>query len=727
MSEFRSRDSIADIWGERTPYTGEWPARQDLHTTDDPERWVPGVCALCSNGCGLEIGVKENHIVGVRGREIDRINRGRLGPKGLNGWMANNSPDRLKQPLIRRSGRLEPATWDEAMALVVERSQETLQKYTANAMAFYSSGQLLLEEYYTLALIALGGLGTTNLDANTRLCTATAEHALQESFGTDGQPGCYEDFDTADVFFLLGHNLASQQTVLWSRILDRLHSPQPPRLIVVDPRRTETAQAAHLHLAPRGGTNLPLLNGLLHLLIQKGYVDRDFIQAHTTGFDELAEVTSRYTPERVAQICGVPVAQLEKAAELLGTTPRLVSTVLQGVYQSAQATAAAVQLNNLHLIRGMIGKPGCSVFQMNGQPSAQNTRECGASGSFPALLNWQNPAHMQHVAEMWHVRQAHLPTYTEPTHAMEIFRRAETGSIRFLWILCTNPAASLPDLERVRRTLGKPGLFVVVQDAFLNETSEFADVVLPAAIWGEKTGTMTNTDRTVHLCQKAVDPPGDARSDLDILLAYAKAMNLCDRDGEPLVKWSTPEGAFDAWRQMTKGRPCDYSGMTYARLAESSGLRWPCNERYPDGKARLYPEGEFPTSSDACQSFGYTLLHGGEISPSKYRMQDPGGRAHLKAAEYEIAGESPDAEYPFALLTGRLVFQFHTRTKTGRSAPLQGASPKPFVQIAQTDAQALAVSEGDWVEVRTRRGLHASPGAHRGHSAWTDLYAVSLR
>ncbi len=704
MSEQSSRDSIADIWGPRTPYGDIWPTRPDVHVTAEPERWVPGACMLCSNGCGLDIGVRGNQIVGVRGREDDGINRGRLGPKGLNGWMANSSPDRLKQPLIRRNGKLQPASWDEAMSLIVARSQETRRDYSAGAMAFYNTGQLMLEEYYTLALIAFGGLGTTNIDGNTRLCTATAEAALRESFGTDGQPGCYEDFDTADVLFHFGHNVAYTHTVLWARILDRLSSPNPPRLLVADPRRTETARAAHLHLALRSGTNLALMNGLLHLLLRNGHTDNSFIENHTVGLDQLAETTARYTPKRVAQICDIPVAQLEQAAEMLGTTPRLLSTVLQGVYQSAHATAAAVQVNNLHLIRGMIGKPGCSVFQMNGQPSAQNTRECGASASFPAMSNRQNAAHVRHIAEVWNVRQAQLPTYAEPTHAMEIFRRAESGSVRFLWILSTNPAASIPDIERIRRILGKPGLFVVVQDAFLTETTDFADVVLPAAIWGEKTGTITNTDRTVHLCQKAIEPPGEARSDFDILLDYAQRMGFRDKDGDPLVKWTTPEQAFDAWRQMTVGRPCDYSGMTYARLAANSGLRWPCNEQYPEGKPRLYPDGQFPTEPEVCQGFGYTLLSGGEISEAMYRKQNPHGRAHLKAADYEPPEEAPDASYPFAVTTGRLAYQFHTRTKTGRSAPLQNAAPEPFVQIAELDAKALFISEDDLVEIRTRRG-----------------------
>ena len=699
-----SRDSIADIWGARTPYNGQWPVRVDQNLVEEPERWVQGACMLCSNGCGLDIGVKDGRIVGVRGRAADAVNRGRLGPKGLNGWMANASADRLKQPLIRRGGTLQEGSWDEAMGLIVERSQQLIRDYTANTLAFYNTGQLFLEEYYTLSLLALGGLGTTNLDANTRLCTATAESALRESFGTDGQPGSYADIDLADAFFHIGHNVASQQTVLWMRILDRLRGANPPRLVVVDPRRTETAREAALHIAPRIGTNLAFMNGLLYLVLRNRHVDRSFINAHTLGFTALEEVVSKYPPDRVARICDIPAAQLEQAAEIVGTTPRLVSTVLQGVYQSPHATAAAVQVNNLHLIRGMIGKPGCTVFQMNGQPSAQNSRECGASASFPAMLNWQNPSHVQRLAQLWNVEANKLPSYTDLTNMMEILRRAETGSVRSLWIIGTNPAVSLPDLPRIRRILAKQDLFVVVQDAFLTETAELADVVLPAAMWGEKTGTYTNTERTVHLSQKAIEPPGEARSDFDIFVDYARRMKLQDKDGAPLVKWSTPEQAFDSWRAMSAGRPCDYSGLSYAKLAGGPGTRWPCNKEFPDGSERLYTDGAFNTGADYCQAFGHELLTGAEVAEAEYREQNPAGRALLKAAEYEPPPEIPGGDYPYFLTTGRVVYHWHTRTKTGRVKPLQDAAPEAFVQLAESDAGPLRIAQNDWVEVSTRRG-----------------------
>ncbi len=704
----QTRDSIADIWGSRAPYSGEWPARVDQRTTAEPEHWVQSCCVLCSNGCGLDIGVKDGKIVGVRGRAVDRVNKGRLGPKGLNGWEANAAPDRLTKPLIRHGGKLLGATWDDAMSLIVERSKEVIDKFTSSGIGIYSTGQLFIEEYYTLALIGKGGLGTPHMDGNTRLCTATAARALIETFGTDGQPGSYTDIDHADAILLAGHNMASQQTVLWARILDRLAGPNPPKLVVIDPRTTESARHATVHLAARVGTNVAVMNGLMHLIIEAGQIDRDYIRDHTTGFGKLARTVARYTPEVVEEISQVPAAKLREAARVLGTSPRLMSTVLQGFYQSNQASSASVQVNNLQLIRGMIGKPGCTVLQMNGQPTAQNNRECGTDGEMPAFRNWDNPDHIAEIARLWNVPIEKIPHWATPTHAMQIFRHAETGSIRLLWVIATNPAVSMPDLSRIRKILSQKELFLIVQDGFPNETTEFADVVLPAAIWGEKTGTFTNVDRTVHLSRKAIEPPGNARSDLDIFLDYSRRMDFRDKDGAPLVKWADPEGAFDGWRECSKGRPCDYSGMTYAKLS-GSGIQWPCNEQFPDGLERMYTDGKFNTRSDYCTDYGHDLDTGAAIEPEFHKANDPIDRAILKSVDYHPPFEEPDADYPLWLTTGRVVYHFHTRTKTGRSSALAAAAPDAYVQMAKEDADRLGIAEGDMVTVESRRGQLKAP------------------
>lgn len=705
----QTRDSIIDIWGDRTPYFGEWSVRVDERTLEEPDQWVQSACLLCSNGCGMDIGVKDGKIVGVRGRAVDAVNQGRLGPKGLHGWIANNSIDRLTKPLIRRHGQLEEASWDEAMNLIVQRSKEIREKYTSGAIGFYTSGQLFIEEYYTRGVIGKAGLGTPHMDGNTRLCTATAGAALKESFGSDGQPGSYTDLDTTEAILHVGHNMASQQTVLWMRILDRLAGPNPPKIVVIDPRKTFTAKEADVHLAPKVGTNIPVMNGLLNLLIEADQIDYSYINAHTVGFKTLKQTVSKWTPERVEQVAKVPADQLRAAAEILGTTKTLVSTVLQGVYQSMQATAAACQVNNLHLLRGLIGRSGCGLLQMNGQPTAQNTRECGADGDIPAFRNWDNPEHIEELARLWNVDVNVIPHWSPPTHAMQIFRYAEQGSIKMLWISATNPAVSLPELKRVRRILQKDDLFVVVQDAFLTETAKLADVVLPAAIWGEKTGTHTNVDRTVHISHKAVDPPGEARSDLDIFLDYARRMNFRDRDGALLIKWNSPEEAFEAWIECTRGKICDYTGFSYAKLTGGSGIQWPCNEQHPNGTPHLYSESVFNTSYERCETYGHDLDTGAATTPEEYRANDPKGKAFLKAADYMPPHEEPDADYPIWLTTGRVVYHFHTRTKTGRSPELNQAAPDAFVQISTEDADKYGIIDGDLIEVESRRGKVVEP------------------
>ena len=391
---------------------------------------------------------------------------------------------------------------------------------------------------------------------------------------------------------LYGHNVAETQTVLWMRMLDRLAGPNPPKVISVDPRETPVARAATVHLGPLPGTNVALMNGLLHELIRNDWVDHDYFAAHTGGYQELMQQVEDYPVERVAAICPVPAEQIREAARIVGTAHRLLSTVLQGFYQSHQATAAAVQVNNINIIRGMLGKPGAGVLQMNGQPTAENTRECGADGDLPGFRNWANDSHVAELARIWNLDQMQIPHYAPPTHLMQMMRYVEQGTIRFLWVSATNPAVSLPELSRIRSILSQQRLFLVVQDIFPTETTELADVVLPAATWGEKTGTFTNADRTVHLSDKAVEPPGAARPDLDIFLDYARRMDFRDKDGAPLPAWQDAESAFEAWKQCSAGRPCDYTGLSYAKLRGGSGIQWPCTAEHPEGTERLYADGQ---------------------------------------------------------------------------------------------------------------------------------------
>jgi len=671
---------------------------------EEVDCWVQTASILHSNGDALDVAAKDGRIVGVRGRGVDRVNRGRVDPKDLFGWQANNSEERLKSPLVRRDGELVEASWDEVMDAIVERSKQLLEEKGPLAFGFYTTGQLFLEEYYTLAVIGRGGLGTPHMDGNTRLCTATAAAALKETFGTDGQPGSYGDVNHADTICLYGHNVAETQAVLWMRMLDRLEGPNPPKLVVVDPRPTPPAKRADVHLAVKNGTNQALMNALLHEIIANGWYDEEYVKAHTMGFEDLKQTVMDYTPEKTAEICGVPAEQIREAARIIGAAERLFSTVLQGFYQSHQATAAACQVNNVHLLRGMIGKPGCGLLQMNGQPTAQNTRETGANGDMPGFRNWDNKEHVQELADIWNVERMKIPHWAPPTHAMQIWRYAEQGSINFLWVSCTNPAVSLPDLPRIRSILQQEGLFLVVQDIFLTETARYADVVLPAATWGEKTGTFTNADRTVHISEKAVDPPGEAKPDLEIFLDYARRMDFRDKDGQPLIKWHDAETTFEAWKECSRGRPSDYTGITYDRLRGGSGIQWPCNDEYPEGRERLYTDAVFNTQTDYCEWYGQDLITGAFNTEMEHKAMSPDGRAIILPAGYLPPHEEPGGDYPYRYINGRTIYHFHTRTKTARAPQLQHAAPDVWLEISPTDAENLGVKEGDMVRVESPRG-----------------------
>jgi anaerobic selenocysteine-containing dehydrogenase len=335
---------------------------------------------------------------------------------------------------------------------------------------------------------------------------------------------------------------------------------------------------------------------------------------------------------------------------------------------------------------------------MNGQPTAQNNRETGADGDLTGFRNWQNPQHVQRLAELWNVDPMTIPHWSDPTHAMQIFSYAEAGTIGLLWVSATNPAVSMPESARIKRILGGEQCFVVVQDLFLTETAALADVVLPAAGWGEKTGTFTNADRSVHLSEKAVERPGEARPDLEIFLDYAKRLDLRDKDGAPLIHWSTPEEAFEAWVECSKGRPCDYSGISYDLLRGGSGVQW------PRGQERLYTDGITFAAPDKCESYGKDPVTGAPTEPTAYKASNPDGKALLKAAEWVPPHEVPSEDFPLVLTTGRTLFQFHTRTKTDRAPQLHKAAPEVWVELAAADASRWGLEEGDLLAVETPRG-----------------------
>lgn len=501
--------------------------------------------------------------------------------------------------------------------------------------------------------------------------------------------------------------MAEAQTVLWERMLAAKRR-NSGRILVVDPRKSPTVrQGADLHLQIRIGTNIALMNGLIHLLVAHSWIKRDFIDASTVGFPELERIVREYPPGRVSEICGIPASELEQAAEWIGTTDRMVSTVLQGFYQSVEATASTSLVNTVHLIRGAIGRRGAGPLPMAGQPSAMCNRETGAGGTYPACRNPLNPAHMKELCEIWNIdfQTFHAKT---PTDILTMLKAAERGQVEFMWVIGTNPLVSLPDQNRTQRLLGK--LFLVVQDPFVDTDSvALADIYFPAAMWGEKAGCVNNADRSINLLQKAVEPPGEARTDFDVIVDVARRLGLQDRDGRPLISFREPQDAFSEWRRVTKGRPCDYSGVTYEVILEHGAIRWPFNEQHPLGSERLYEDLKFWTDVDDCESYGMDFLTDTHLTREEYQRIDARGRAILGPARWRMQPNPASAEYPFVLSSGRVVYHFHTRTKTARSRALNRRAPYAYVEMRPDDAEQLGIGFGDLVEVTSPHGVWEGP------------------
>ncbi|WP_206811997.1 molybdopterin oxidoreductase family protein [Paradesulfitobacterium ferrireducens] len=657
-------------------FTSDSPA-----AAETPDEWVYSTCGYCSVGCGLYIGTKDGRAVAVKGNKEYPVNQGRLCIKGLYEWKVLHHPERAAVPLIRRESDLAPGTWEQAFGLMTGKIKENLRAYGPESIGIYHTGQLLLEEYYALGKLGKGVLGTPNFDANTRLCMASTVEGYIRSFGADGPPGCYDDLDQAKLIFIFGSNPAEMHPQLWQRIM-RSREQNAAKIIVADPRLTLAAQVADLHLRLRPGTNVPLLNSMAYVLMEEGLTDPAYIAAHVSGYEELRALVQHYPPERAEALTGVKAEMIVEAARMFGRASAATTFFCQGVNQSMSATDSVTLINNLHLITGKIGKPGSAPFSLTGQATAMSTREVGAGRYLPGFRNPQNPAHRREVADFWGVKENRLPYKT--TDIMQILKLIEEDKLKVLWVIGTNPAVSLPDQGYVRALLDK--VFLIVQDVYYPmETAKYADIFLPAAQWGEKTGTYTNSERRVNVGYKAVEPPGEAKADLDIFKEVGKRLGA-----GRMFSWSSSEEVFAEWAALSRGRPNDMSGMTYKRMEQEGGLQWPCPELGHQGTARLYSEGNFPTWEGESQAYG----------PNN----NDEGRARLWAVDYSAPPEVPDAEYPFWLNTGRIIEHYHTRTKTKRVPELSALAKQGFAVLNPEDAARLSLAEGDRVKITTRRG-----------------------
>ncbi len=637
-----------------------------------PDQWVPTTCGYCSVGCGMFIGVKDGRASSVRGNPDHPVNKGLLCPKGLSEHQTIDASTRARYPLLRRRRRLERVAWDEAIGTMARKFGEVREEYGPEAIGVISTGQLVTEEFYTLGKLVQLGLGTRHYDGNTTLCMATAVAGYKRSFGSDGPPGAYDDFEQADVVMLIGANIADNHPILWQR----LEANRRKTLIVVDPRVTKTAMLADLHLPLKPRSDLALVNGLIHIVIDQGLIDREYIDAHTTGFDELCESIRAYTPEHTASITGIPPELLYRTALVYAQARSACVAWTMGVNHSTKGTETVNAINNLALITGNIGRAGAAPFSITGQCNAMGTREAGFASSLPGYRKFESPADREELAAIWNVPVERIPEARGLAYP-DIIEAALDARIRALWIIATNPIVSFPNLGALKQSLETLEL-LVVQDGFHpTPTTELADLVLPAAIWGEKDGTYTNSERRVSKVNRAVDPPGEARSDFDIFLDLAAALGCRD---ELFPGWTRPADAFDEWKRVSAGRLCDYSGMSYEAIERCGGIQWPygaADATPPAATRRLYSAGTFQTAD---------------------------GKARLLPTTWEPFPEQPTREFPFVLNTGRTVEHWHTRTKTGQVPILERLSPGAWVEMNPRDARELRLKPTDRVDVVSRRG-----------------------
>jgi anaerobic selenocysteine-containing dehydrogenase len=665
-----------DHGGDRYRYVHD-PVMGPISASRAPDRWIRTTCGYCSVGCGMLTGVRDGQMVAVAGDPDHPVNRGRLCPKGLSEHHTLTAPGRLTAPLLRdASGAERPVSWDRALDEVAGRFGDLLEAHGPESVAVLSTGQLVTEEFYALGKLVRLGLGLAHYDGNTTLCMASAVSGYKLSFGSDGPPGCYDDLEQADCVLLIGANVADNHPLLAPRLLaDRAGS-----VIVVDPRVTKTAMIADLHLALRPRTDITLLNGIIKVLVDEDLVDAGYVARHTTGYDDLEAHVQAYPLDRVAAECGLPAEQVRDAALRFGRAERGLVAWTMGVNHSVQGTETVALINTLCAITGNIGRPGAAPLSITGQCNAMGTREAGFTASMPGYRSFDDPAARAHLADLWGLDEERLPRERGRAYP-DIVNAVIDGTVRALWVIGTNPVVSFPNRELLEDALGRLDL-LVVQDGFETPTTALADVVLPAAIWGEKDGTFTNTERRASRVRKAVEPPGEARTDFDIVLALADRFGVRD---ELFGGWTGPRDAFEEWRRVSAGALCDYSAMTWEGIDAAGGIQWQAPTGGDDaapgaaqaGSPRLYADGRFPT---------------------------PDGRARLRCVDPTPISDRPREQFPLLLNTGRTVEHWHTRTKTGRVEVLERLAPEAWVEVNPADARRLRLRSGEVARVVSERG-----------------------
>ena len=633
---------------------------------------IKTTCSYCGVGCGMIV-KKDADKVSVKGDENHPVNAGMLCSKGMNlNYVANDTSDRILYPEMRwsKSHPRERVSWDEGLDRAARVFKSIIAKHGPDSVGFYVSGQCLTEEYYIANKLTKGFLGTNNIDTNSRLCMSSAVVAYRKTFGEDSVPISYEDIDLADSFLIAGANPAWCHPILFRRLEKRKQQNPDIKVIVVDPRKTDSAAFADLHLQIIPGTDIILYNAIGRRLLERGLIDKNFIKNHTEDFQKYKNQVQSTSLKQASKLCGIPVEEIKEAAEIIGRSEGFISMWAMGLNQSSVGTDKNFALLNLSLITGQVGKPGAGPFSLTGQPNAMGGREVGGMANLLAVhKDLSNEKHRQEVADFWGVKEiSGKPGYT----ATEMFDAVEEGKLKAIWIVCTNPLVSMPNARKIETALKKAKFVVVQEISHKSDTLEYADLVLPAAGWLEKEGTMTNSERRISYLSKGLTPPGEARADVEILCDFARRMGFRG------FNYGSTEEIYQEYCRMTKGTKIDISYLNYDRLKNEGSFQWPVPEYRHQGTPRLFEDHIFYTPS------------------KKAIFNIPAG--------IENTSTPPDKEFPLILTTGRIRDQWHTMTKTGKVARLKTHYSNPVLEINPIDAYINFIKEGDVVDVESANG-----------------------
>jgi assimilatory nitrate reductase catalytic subunit len=635
-----------------------------------PDELVPTHCCFCGVQCGMSLKVSGGEVIGVESRDFPH-NRGSLCPKGVVAYQQVNHPERLRYPLMRRGGkggRLERASWDEALDYVARRWREIQEAYGRDAVAVYSGSSMTNEKCYLTGKFARVALGTRHIDYNGRLCMSSAAGAYSKAFGIDRAPLPITDIPLADCIVVAGANVAECFPIVMQWIWQA--RDRGAKLIVIDPRETPIARTADLWLALRPGTDVAVLNAMLRQLVQDGLTDEAYLAERTTGWEEVRQAVEPYTPEEAERIAGVPAERLVAAARLYGRAERSLIMHARGIEHSTHGVDNCLACINLALARGQVGKPGGGTMMLTGQGNGQGGREHGQKANqLPGYRHIDVLEERQYVADVWGMPEPELPQ--EGAAATEMVHLMAAGEIKSCLVLCSNLMVSLPEINVVQKALDSLDPLVVI-DFFMSETAERADVVLPGSVWCEDEGTTTNLEGRVIKINRAAEPPGEAKRDWEIFRELARRMGK-----ERFFSYASVREVFDELRVASKGGVADYYGITWEKIDRQGGVFWPCPTEDHPGTPRLFTE----------------------------RFGHPDGRAKMFPIRYQPPAEEPNEDYPFRLTTGRVIYHYLSGTQTRRLGFLNAQAPEPWVEVHPRAAERLGIANGARVRVRTPRSV----------------------